>query len=452
MSPTLPPSPVGAFLFLLLVAALTETTRGADWPHWHGPQRDSVWRETGVVATFPPGGPPVRWRTPLAAGYSSPVVSGGRVFVLDRPRSQTRGNTGGALKRMAEPGIERVVCLDQQTGQILWTHEYDCPYDLSYPSGPRAAPEVDGDRVYTLGAEGHLHCLEAATGRVLWSRHYPRDFAARTPLWGFASAPVVEGDLLLCLTGGEAHTLHALDKRTGEVRWRALPPREPAYSTPVVVAAGGTRQLLAWDAEAISGLRPATGEVLWSLPFKTKLAHAIGSPRLAGDLLLLSTFFDGSKLLRLAADRPAAAEVWSIRGPSETRTEGLHSLMGTPFIADGHIYGVCAFGQLRCLRLETGERVWETLAPTTANGKPARHVTAFLVRHEDRFFLYNELGQLLILRLTPAGWEELGRTQLVKPTNRAGVREVHWSHPAFAGRAVFVRNDEEIACFDLAAR
>jgi hypothetical protein len=126
--------------------------------------------------------------------------------------------------------------------------------------------------------------------------------------------------------------------------------------------------------------------------------------------------------------------------------------MGTPFIADGHIYGVCAFGQLRCLRLETGERVWETLGPTTANGKPARHVTAFLVRHEDRFFLYNELGQLLILRLNPAGCEELGRAQLVKPTNRAGAREVHWSHPAFAGRAVFVRNDEEIACFDLAAR
>jgi outer membrane protein assembly factor BamB len=182
MTPTLPPLPVGALSFLLVAVGLAGQARADDWPHWHGPQRDSVWRETGVLSALPPGGPPVRWRTPVAAGYSSPVVADGRVFLLDRPRSQTRGNTGGALKRMAEPGVERVLCLDERTGRILWTHEYDCPYDLSYPSGPRSAPEVDGNRVYTLGAEGHLYCLEAATGRVLWSRHYPRDFAARTPL------------------------------------------------------------------------------------------------------------------------------------------------------------------------------------------------------------------------------------------------------------------------------
>ena len=102
MSPTLPTSPVGAFVFLLLAAALTSTASAADWPHWHGPQRDSVWRETGVLAAFPADGPPVRWRTPIAAGYSSPVVADGRVFLLDRPRSQTRGGAAGALKRTAE--------------------------------------------------------------------------------------------------------------------------------------------------------------------------------------------------------------------------------------------------------------------------------------------------------------------------------------------------------------
>lgn len=423
-----------------------------DWPHWLGPRRDSVWRESGILRHFPADGPRTRWRTPVAAGYSSPVVAAGRVYLLDRPSSRTRGNPGGALNRAAEPGTERVVCLDAASGRILWTHEYDCPYELSYPSGPRAAPEVDEDRVYTLGAEGHLHCLDAASGKVLWARHYGRDFGARTQVWGFASGPVVEGDLLLCIVGGAAQTVYALDKLTGAVRWQALPPREPAYSTPVVVTAGGVRQLLAWDAEAITSIEPATGQVFWTEPFKTRMAHAIGSPRVVGDRLLLSTFFDGSKLLRLHAGRPGATVLWSIRGPSETRTQGLHSLMSTPFIDGDHVYGVCAFGQLRCLRLDTGERVWETLRPTTADGRPARWVTAFLVRHEERYFIYNELGELILARLSPAGYAELGRVRLVAPTNRAGARPVHWSHPAFAGRTVFVRNDEEVAAFDLAER
>jgi outer membrane protein assembly factor BamB len=123
--------------------------------------------------------------------------------------------------------------------------------------------------------------------------------------------------------------------------------------------------------------------------------------------------------------------------------------MSTPYLEDGYIYGVCSFGQLRCLQLATGERVWETLAPTTVGDKPARWTTAFLVKHEERFFIYNETGDLIIARLTPKGYEEISRAHLLDPTNRAGGRDVHWSHPAFANGCVFVRNDREILCADL---
>jgi outer membrane protein assembly factor BamB len=157
-------------------------------------------------------------------------------------------------------------------------------------------------------------------------------------------------------------------------------------------------------------------------------------------------------LLRLDPKQPREEIVWRIKGRSETRPEGLHSLMSMPIIEGGYIYGVCSFGQLRCLKLETGERVWETLAPTSADGKPARWMTAFLIKHEDRVFIYNETGDLIIARLSPAGYEEISRTHLLDPTNMAGGRPVHWCHPAFANRSVYVRNDKEIVCVDLSAR
>jgi outer membrane protein assembly factor BamB len=436
---------------LLLVATGLPRLRADDWPQWQGPRADGVWREMGIVEKFPAGGPPVRWRVPVGAGYSSPAVANGRVFLTDRPDSQTRGQPGGALERAKEAGRERVLCFDEKDGRLLWQHEYDCPYFISYPSGPRASPTVAGNRVYTLGAEGDLHCLDVATGRVVWARSFKKDYSVTTQTWGFAAPPLVDGHRVICMVGGEGHTVVAFDRETGKEIWRSLNARETGYAPMTILEAGGRRQLIAWDSEALNGLDPETGQVYWSEPFKTKMAHAIGTPRRNGDFLFISSFFDGSMLLRLDAAQPKATADWQIKGRSETRSEGLHSLMSTPFIEGGHIYGVCSFGQLRCLNLATGERVWETLVPTSRDGKPARWMTAFLVKHEDRFFIYNETGDLIIARLTPQGYEEISRAHLLDPTNRAGGRDVHWSHPAFANRSVYVRNDRELLCADLRA-
>ncbi len=420
-----------------------------DWPHWQGPRADGVWRDKGILDTFPAGGPKVAWRAAIGAGYSSPAVANGRVFLTDRPESTTRGNPGKALERASLAGQERVLCLDEASGRILWQHAYDSPYNISYPSGPRASPAVAGNRVYTLGAEGDLRCLDVASGRLVWSRSFKRDYGVETQTWGFASPPLVDGDRVFCLVGGTGHTVVAFDRETGRELWRALNAREPGYAPMTVLEAGGRRQLIVWDSDSINGLDPATGQVFWSEPFKTKMAHAIGTPRQHGDFLFISSFFDGSLLLRLDTREPKVTEVWRIKGVSEIRPEGLHSLMSTPFIADGHIYGVCSFGHLRGLKLETGERLWETLAPTRPDGKPARWTTAFIVRHEDRYFIYNEVGDLIIARLTPQGYEEISRVHLLDPTNKAGGRDVHWSHPAFANGHVLVRNDRELIRVDL---
>jgi outer membrane protein assembly factor BamB len=433
--------------FAVLIGAAAASAD--DWPQWQGPQADSVWREKGILETFPAGGPPVRWRVPVGAGYSSPAIADGRVFLTDRPNSETRGNPGKALERAALSGRERILCLNEADGRILWQYAYDCPYNISYPSGPRASPAVAGNRVYTLGAEGDLHCLDVKTGRVIWHRSFKRDYGVETQTWGFASPPLVDDERVYCLVGGEGHTVVAFDRETGREVWRALNAREPGYAPMTFIEAGGRRQLVAWDSDAINGLDPKTGQVFWSEPFKTKMAHAIGTPRRHGDFLFISSFFDGSLLLRLDRTEPKVTVEWRIKGVSEIRPEGLHSLMSTPFIEDGHIYGVCSFGQLRGLKLENGDRLWETIVPTRIDGKLARWTTAFLVKHEDRFFIYNEVGDLIIARLTPQGYQEISRAHLLDPTNRAGGRDVHWSHPAFANGHVFVRNDRELLRADL---
>ncbi|MBI5771990.1 MAG: PQQ-like beta-propeller repeat protein [Verrucomicrobia bacterium] len=446
--PFVPLLPSGA---LTLLAFTLTPLVADDWPHWQGPRRDGVWRETGIVEIFPVGGPRVLWRAPIEAGYSSPAVAGGRVFLTDRPGSTTRGTPGNPTVPTSESGRERVLCLDARDGRVLWQHEYDAPYVISYPSGPRASPAVAGDRVYTLGAEGDLHCFDVATGRVVWARNFKRDYGAETQTWGYASPPLVEGDRVFCLVGGEGHTVVAFDRHTGKELWRALRVKEAGYAPMTLIDAGGRRQLVVWESENLNGLDPATGEVFWSVPFKTKMAHAIGTPRLHDGQLFISSFFDGSLLLRLDPAAPRATEVWRIKGSSETRPEGLHSLMSTPWLEDGHIYGVCSFGHLRCVRLADGTRVWETLAATTPAGKPARWTSAFVVKHADRFFLYNETGDLIIARLTPQGYEEISRAHLLDPTNRAGNRPVHWSHPAFAAGSIFARNDRELIRVDLRA-
>jgi len=422
-----------------------------DWPQWMGPQRDGVWRETGIVEKFPARGLKVRWRTPIGGGYTGPAVAGDRVYVMDRRLGNGASNPGNAFDRTKIPGTERVLCLNEADGKILWQHEYDCPYEMSYAAGPRATPVVSGGKVYALGAEGNLLCLDAVSGKVLWAHDFKAEYHASTPMWGFAGHPLLDGQKLICLAGGPGSVAVAFDKDTGKELWRALSAREPGYCPPTIITAGGTRQLILWHPQAVNSLDPETGKVFWSYPWEIKAGLSIPTPRQAGDLLFLTSFYTSSHCFRLNASKPDATLLWEGKSFSERKTDTLHSIISTPFIEDGYIYGVCSYGQLRCLKLETGERVWETLAATTNDNKEMRWATAFIIKNGDRFFLPNEKGDLIIAKLSPKGYEEISRTHLIDPTNTDPRRAVVWSHPAFAHRCVYARNDKEIVCASLAA-
>lgn len=441
----------------LLARSLSTTLAGAalaaqaaDWPQWLGPERDGVWRESRVLTVFPAGGPVIKWRTAVGGGYAGPAVAHGRVYVTDRLLAQGAANPANPFERSSIPGTERVLCLEEVSGKVLWQHAYSCPYTISYAAGPRTTPLVSDGKVYTLGAEGHLLCFGASDGRVLWSRDLKKDYAATTPLWGFAAHPLLDAQRLICLVGGPGSLAVAFDKDTGKELWRALDGKEIGYCPPTVIRLGGKRQLIIWHPEAVAALEPETGRVLWSQPWKIQSELSLSTPRLLGNELFLTAFYNGSMLLRLVAEPPSASVVWKSAKSSEKDTTELHSIMSTPAFEAGHIYGVCSYGQLRCLRAATGERLWETLAPTTRDGSPARWANAFLIKHDDRFFLANELGDLIIARLTPRGYEELSRAHLIEPSNQAAGRPVVWSHPAFANRTVYLRNDKEIIAASLA--
>jgi outer membrane protein assembly factor BamB len=426
----------------------TVSLHADDWPQWLGPQRDGVWRETGVVEKLPTNGLKFRWRTPIGGGYSGPAVANGHVYMMDRQLAKEAKPPANAFSRGEISGTERVLCLNEADGRILWQHEYDCPYTVSYAAGPRVTPSVVDGKVYSLGAEGNLLCLDAEKGTAIWSNDFKRSFQIKTPMWGFAGHPLVDGKKLICLAGGQGSVAVAFDKDTGKELWRALSAKEPGYAPPMIYEFAGKRQLIIWHPEAVNALDPETGKVFWTYPLtpSVRSGMTIPTPRKVGDLLFLTSFYNGSLLLRVDSDKPSL--VWQSKKVSEMDTDGLHSVMATPLIENGYIYSPCSYGQFRCLKLETGDRLWETFEPTS--GKSARWGHAFIVKNGDRSFIFSEKGDLIIAKLSPEKYEEISRAHLLDAVNRDPGRPVVWSHPAFANKSIYARNDKEVVCVSLA--
>src|SRR5262245_24457725 len=378
---------------LVLLFAVTLSAPAVDWPQWQGPKRDGVWREDGILAKFPEGGPKVLWRTPLGGGFSGPAVANGRVFVMDREGDKLPKGKEAPTKEGLK-GKERVLCLDAADGKVIWKHDYDCQYRVLYTSGPRNTPTVHQAKVYAIGAMGDVFCLDAEKGTVLWSKNLPKEYNTKPPVWGYAAHPLVDGDRVICLVGGKDSAVVALHKDTGKELWRALTVEEVGYAPPMVFEAGGKRQLIVWHTEAISSLDPDTGKVYWAEKFPVndpvRPAITVSTPRLEGDLLFVSSPHHGSLVLKLASDRPAATVLWRGKSDDLARPDGLHNLMGSPVLKDGHIYGVCNFGELRCLDVMTGKRIWQHL--TTE--RKTLGATTFIVPHGERAFLYNDVGDL----------------------------------------------------------
>ena len=434
----------------IVLVLLVGSASAEDWTQWAGNDRLCIWNETGILEKFPTGGLKPTWSVPIGSGYSGPVVAEGRVFVTDyRPKPETK---------LLE-AIERVICLDEQTGKILWTHEWETHYRRqlrSYATGPRATPLVDEGRVYTLGATGRMHCLDAKSGKVLWEYDALKAFGAEVPVFGVSPAPIAWKNTVIFACGGREGLLRAFDKATGKELWKALPANyDMPYSAPVILEIAGSKLLIQWDQEHLSALNPDDGKVVWQVPFSAQSNMALARPVLIGDRLLVSGFYDGSMLVRVTADGPKVLWKKGGRGERPHQTESLHAVMTTPIVEGEYFYGTCSYGELRGLRLADGTRVWEQKDLT----RQGRWGSMFWVKNGDRYFVNNDLGELMILQFSPSGAKVIDRTKLIEPDTRCGYGPrrfadalVNWVQPAYANRHVIIRNDSEIRRVFLGAK
>lgn len=440
-------------LLSLGLCLLTFTPLQADdWPQWMGPTRDGEYRETGLVESFPSGEAKIRWRTPIAGGYAGPAVADGHVYVFDYQRSEGDA-TNDPGRRSTLAGSERVLCVDQQTGETRWEHSYECPYSISYPAGPRCTPTVDEGLVYTLGSEGDLRCLDAQTGSLRWAKSFKQDYNAEVPMWGYAAHPLVDGDQLICMVGGDGQTVVSFDKKTGRELWKSLSSSAVGYCPPSVIEAGGQRQLIVWHADALVSLNPRDGLPYWEVPLQPANEMAIARPQQSGNFLYASGIGNVAVMLRLSSDSPGVEEeVWSGGAPKTA----VYSANSTPIFYKGVIFGSdCAVGTLIAVDAKNGQRLWETYEGTR-KGQTRRisHGTAFITHlaDTDRYLLFSELGDLIIAQLTEEKYEELGRAHVIEPTGEAFGRDVVWSHPAYASKTAFIRNDQELVAVSLDAK
>ena len=389
-----------------------------DWPQWRGPRGDGTWYGPKLDVEWPQNGLHRVWKAEIGGGYAGVTVAQGRAYVLDR---------------QTEPEeVERVLCFDADSGERLWMHAYPVAYEnLDYGNGPRAAATVEGGRVYTVGALGHVHCFDATSGKVLWDCHLQDDFGGRLPMWGYAGSAFLAGELVILLPGAKDASVVALDKRTGRPVWSSLSD-EPGYATPTLIQVDGEQQLICWTAENVRALHLATGRLLWTVPYKVTYGVAIATPVYHNGIVFVSGYWEGSKAIRPGRNAEEAELLWD-----ENRY--LRGLMSQPLCRGEHLYLLDKQYGITCFELKTGRKLWDDKNTATPRG---RNPQASLVRlrGSDRVLILNAEGELILAELTPDGYREHARAAIIDRT---------WAHPAYAGKRVYARSDQELVCVEL---
>ena len=419
-------------IILILFLLVSFVVNSQDWPDWRGVNRDGVWKESGIIEKFSSDTIPHKWSVEIGPGYSGPTVSNGKVYVTDRIEKPE--------------SIERVWCFDEQRGEKIWEFSYPCEYvGVGYPAGPRASVVINNEKAYSLGTMGNFFCFNAATGEVLWQKDLNVEYEINMPIWGIASSPlIVDEKIIVQVSGSNNASLVAFNKNTGEEIWRTLDDRA-GYSAPILIQKNGKQVVVNWTEHSLSGINPENGEVFWRFPWQTGSGMSIATPVLYNNHIFVSAFYSGSLLVKLGDDYTSAEKVWQRCGESERKTDALHCVINTPIILNDFIYGVDSYGELRCLEFSTGDRVWEDLTAVNKN----RWANIHFIQHENKIWMFNEQGELLITELSENGFNEISRAKLIEPTKKQLPRGVTWSHPAFANQHVFIRNDKLLICADL---
>jgi outer membrane protein assembly factor BamB len=407
----------------LAAAAVASVRAGSDgeWPQLLGPHRNGVSDETGLNLDWKAKPPKTRWKVPLGSGYSSLAVAGDRLVTTAK-----RGDRG------------IVVCLATDDGKELWSYDAAPSYtDKQHQgAGPRSTPTIAGGKVYCLFPRGDLVCLTLAKGDFVWKTNIldasgTKDRVNEVFYWGLSASPLVEGDLVITQPGGDKdNSVVAFHKDTGKMVW-GVGADPSGYGSPIVVEANKRRQLVVPTGRSILGVDPVKGDLLWRYEFGNRFDANCATPVWMDDVLVVSAAYGvGCAALEIVADgdKQSVREKW--------KNNNLQSLMATSIVRDGFVYGChgdLGSWSLRCLDLKTGEIKWKE--------KQANRCA--FVAADGCLFSIGERGTLQLIELNPDKYVLKGEIPDLL-TYKA------WAMPALAKKRLYLRDETNVLCLELA--
>lgn len=413
-----------ALAFAVTLATFgTSAALAADWPQWRGPHRDGHSSETGLLGSWPQGGPKLAWKSDQAgSGYSTPSVVGGRLYLL--------GNEG--------LDDESLRALSLENGRLLWQARLgkvgNPDQKPPFPAA-RSTPTFEGGVLYALGSDGDLAAVEAETGKVLWRKSLRTDFGGKPGQWAYSESPLIDGDRLICTPGGGSATVVALKKATGEVIWKAALSEadEASYASAILVEAGGVRQYVQLVQKGLVGLAADTGKLLWRHGRAVSRYGAnIPTPVASGNLVYFGTAGTGGGAVRLTArDGGVAAEEVYFEAKLPT------AIGGAVKVGD-HLYGTTAQALL-CVDFATGRVLWEERALGAAS----------ICVADRRLYLHGENGEVALVEPSGEGYREKGRFTPSEAPKASGPMEKTWAYPVVSQGRLLVRHHAMLWCYEV---
>ena len=397
-------------LGLGISAIVLGIAQAADWPNYRGPNYNGISSETGWTSTWPEDGPKVLWKYSIGIGFASMSVSGGKVYATGNIKDN-----------------DILYCLDAETGKEIWKKSYPCPlYNKQHEGGPCATPTVEGNAVYTFSKDGDAIRFDTVTGKIVWHKNLNKELGLKHPGWYFASSPFIAGDLVIYNAGTHGT---AFKKADGSVAWQSGKGAS-GYSTAVPFEIGGQKGVAMVVCEELIGLNPATGKVMWKLPWKTSYDINAADAIISGDTIFISSGYNkGCALVKISGGD--VTKVWQNRN--------MRNQINCSVLWEGHIYGfygqVDGGGKLTCLDLATGEKKWSQGGMGTGS----------LMIADGKLIILGETGTLVIAAASPEGFKELASAEIL--TGKC------WTVPVLANGRIYARNAAgQLVCVDVSGK
>ncbi|WP_068139723.1 PQQ-like beta-propeller repeat protein [Roseimaritima ulvae] len=397
------------------------------WPTFRGPERTGVSPDTGLLTAWPEDGPKLVWSTSGAGrGYASLAIVDGKIYTLGDGLSTT------------DDEDEYVVCFDQATGKQLWASKTGEAWNSGKPTwqGSRSTPTVDGDRLYVVTPHGQLICFQT-DGKEVWRRDIKEDLGGKkADSWGYSESVLIDGDKLVCTPGGPQHTMAALDKMTGETLWTTAraEDRGAGHASMVIASIGGTKVYVQTTGSGAMGVRASDGKLLWTYDIK-KTTAVIPSPIVRDDLVFFTAGYGtGGALLRQVPTSNGEVKAEEIY----PTTPALGNKHGGVVLVDDHLYGDTEDrGTPFCAELMTGDIVWKS----RGSGRNSASMTAA----DGYLYVRFSNGTMALAKATPEEYEESGSFKVP-----GSGRNPSWAHPVVLDGKLYLREGDDVLCYDIA--